>query len=666
MSVFSYEWKKLMVMQRGLFYILAALLVSTVWLAAADRPQNSAMEEYREEYEWYLERLDGAYTEEKAAWLEQEAQAITEARSTRSRSQESYYSGQITAEQYERQITEVNTVLAHEHGFEAVYQQYLYICENTGNRYFLNTNGWAGLFSSQTLDFPLFLAVLILATTVFCLEYSCQMDALLRTAPQSRKSARSKAVMTLCTVFVLCVGLSLIRFLFFAVKYGLPHGEYPVQSIASFGGSTKNISLLAAYLILTVLRCFGSVYLAALLLFTSVLVKKYALTVVIGVASTMIPYIGLSRQICYRLPLPLPFLLATGFLEGASSMEDSLTGEAIEIFSERSPQELLALLGLSAVCCSLMVWWVLRQNTNCWQSGRKPVRRCEAAVLSLLLLISLSGCSFGTSTNGIFNSSSPSMSETYNVLFDHQTRTYALENRATGALTDLALSPLFGAFSDGESVQAVYMDAPCIYYMTSRTEQYVDRVGSYNSTFTQVSIVQLNTETFEEQVVFEKITDRGRSLLGIDYTVGDTWMFLQYCYGFFLNADSLFFITNDGITEVGRTIQRTKLLDIPTNGNIAFDGRTIYYINEDSLLTAYDTKTHKTRPFRNMVACDFCLTDQGLYFINRMDSDCVYLCGKDGVGSLKISNDPALSVIYDGEEVTMILKSDGKEVVFEP
>jgi hypothetical protein len=49
-----------------------------------------------------------------------------------------------------------------------------------------------------------------------------------------------------------------------------------------------------------------------------------------------------------------------------------------------------------------------------------------------------------------------------------------------------------------------------------------------------------------------------------------------------------------------------------------------------------------------------------------MDSDCVYLCGRDGVGSLKISNEPALSVDYDGEKVTMILKSDGKEVVFEP
>ena len=654
MSVFSYEWKKLMVMQRGLFYILAALLVSTVWLAATDRPQNSAMEEYRKEYEWYLERLDGACPEEKDAWLEQEAQAITEARNTRTRLQESYYSNQITEEQYERQLAEAGMVLAHEHGFEAVYQQYLYICENTGNRYVLNTNGWAGLFSSQTLDFPLFLAVLILATTVFCSEYSCQMDALLRTATQSRKSAGCKIVITLCAVFALCGGLALIRFAFFGIKYGLPHGEYPVQSIASFGGSTKNISLLAAYLILTVLRCFGSVYLAALLLFTSVLVKKYALTVVIGVASTLIPYIGLPRQFCYRLPLPLPFLLATGFLEGTSSVEDSLTGEAVVTFSERSPQELLALLGLSAVCCALMVWWVLRQSTNCWQSGRKTVRGCGVAALCLLVLLSLSGCSVAESTNGIFNSSSQSVSETYSVIFDHQTRTYALENRVTGALTDLALSPLFGAFSDGESIQAVYMDAPYIYYMTSRTEQYVDRVGSYNSTATQVSIVQFDTETFEEQVIFEKITDSGRSLLGIDYTVGDTWMFLQTCYGFFLNNDSLFFITNEGITEVSRTIQRTQMLDIPTRGNIAFDGRTIYFINENSLLTAYDTKTHKERPFWNMVASDFCLTEQGLYFINRMDSDCVYLCGRDGAHSLKISNDPALSVGYDGEEVTMI------------
>lgn len=666
MNIFSYEWKKIMVYQRGLLYIMAALLVSMAWLVVTDKPQNSAMEEYRDEYGWYLETLDGAYTEEKADLLEKEAQAITEARRTRASLQESYYGGQITAEQYERQIAEVNTVLAHEHGFEVAYQQYLYICENTDNRCFLNTNGWAGLFGTQTLDFPLFLVILLLATAVFCSEYSCQMDTLLQTSKQSRKSARCKVLITFCAIFALCAVLSLIRFLFFAVKYGLPHGEYPIQSIACFGGSTKSVSLLGAYLIVTGLRCFGSVFLAALLLFLSILVKKYALTVVIGAVSTLIPYIGLSKQVYYRLPLPLPFLLATDFLTGNSFVEDSLTGEPILTFSEFSPLELLSCVVLSAMCCTLMVWWVLRKNTNCWQLGGKTVKRYGTAALCLLLLVSASGCSTVRNTSGVFNSASQNVSGTNKVIFDNQTRAYSLEDQVTGRLMDLVLSPIFGAFSDGESIQAVYMDSPYIYYLASRTQQYVDRVGSYNSTFTQVSIVELNMETLGEQVIFEKITDSGRSLLGIDYTMGDTWMFLQYCYGFFLNDENLFFITNDGITEIGRIIQRITKLDIPTNGNIAFDGRTIYYINENSLLTAYDTETHTEKVFRNIVATDFCLTEKGLYFINRMDSCCVYQCGKDGTDSRKVSDAPAISVTYDGEKVTTTLKADGKEVALEP
>lgn len=655
-----------MIIQRGLLYMIAALLVSTVWLIVTDRPQNSAMAEYRSEYRWYLETLDGAYTEVKSDWLEQEAQAITEARRTRDRLQESYYSGQITAEQYAQQIAEVNAVLAHEHGFEIAYQQYLYIYENTSNRYFVETNGWMGLFSAQTLDFPLFLVVLLLATAVFCSEYSCQMDTLLRTSTQSRKSAQCKVIITLCAVFVLCAGMSLFRFIFFAVKYSLPHGEYPMQSIACFGGSTKNISLIIAYLIVAVLRCFGSVFLAALLLFISVLVKKYALTVVSGAVSTLIPYIGLSRQIYYRLPLPLPFLLATDFLTGTVLVKDSLTGEPVITFSELSQMEVLILFITSAVCCALMVWWVLKQNTNCWQSGKTTVRRCMTAVMCLLILISVSGCAGQQSEKVVFNSSSQIVSGDYRVVFDNQTRTYVLENRGNGRLTELALSPLFGAFADEEYIKAVYMDSPYIYYLASRTEQYVDRVGSYNSTFTQISVVQLNMDTFEETVIFEKIPNTGRSLLGIEYTVGDTWMFLQYSHSLFLNDDSLFFITNDGITEVSRTTQRTEKLDIPTNGNIAFDGRTIYFINESSLLTAYDTTTHTAQSFQDIVASGFCLTDKGLYYINRMDSSCVYLSKRDGADSQKVSNDPAISIAYNGKEVTITLKSDGKEVILEP
>ena len=50
MSVFTYELKKIMLFQKGLLYIIAFLLISTLWLVVADTPQDSAMEQYRNEY----------------------------------------------------------------------------------------------------------------------------------------------------------------------------------------------------------------------------------------------------------------------------------------------------------------------------------------------------------------------------------------------------------------------------------------------------------------------------------------------------------------------------------------------------------------------------------------------------------------------------------------
>lgn len=44
MSGFMYEVKKIMLCQRGLFYIALVLLLGTVWLALSDNPVDIAME----------------------------------------------------------------------------------------------------------------------------------------------------------------------------------------------------------------------------------------------------------------------------------------------------------------------------------------------------------------------------------------------------------------------------------------------------------------------------------------------------------------------------------------------------------------------------------------------------------------------------------------------
>ena len=69
MSVFTYELKKIMLFQKGLLYIIAFLLISTLWLVVADTPQDSAMEQYRNEYEWYLEIEKWYKKQERKAFI---------------------------------------------------------------------------------------------------------------------------------------------------------------------------------------------------------------------------------------------------------------------------------------------------------------------------------------------------------------------------------------------------------------------------------------------------------------------------------------------------------------------------------------------------------------------------------------------------------------------
>ncbi|MDE6892920.1 MAG: ABC transporter permease, partial [Lachnospiraceae bacterium] len=308
MSGFMYEVKKIMRCQRGLFYTALVFLLGTVWLAVSDSPTDNAMEQYKNEYDWYLEKVNGYCSDEASLYLEQEAVRIAKAKEKQSTLLENYYDGKISESEYKKENREIERVLEHQNGFEVIYQQYLYICENVGNRFFLQTNGWMGLLGKGTLNFILFSGILLLVTPVFCSEYSCQMDALLLTAREGRKSALYKLLIMIAVVLFLSLGISLIEYGFYRFKYGLPDGDYPIQSIRYFADCSKGISLLEGYVYIGLLRMFGGVFLTILLMLISVLAKRYAVTLLTGAASVIIPYIGLSKTGVYRLPLPLPFL----------------------------------------------------------------------------------------------------------------------------------------------------------------------------------------------------------------------------------------------------------------------------------------------------------------------------------------------------------------------
>ena len=67
-----------------------------------------------------------------------------------------------------------------------------------------------GLLGKGTLDFILFLGILLIVTPVFCSEYSCQMDTLILTSKEGRKSALYKLLIMIAVVLFLSLCISLI------------------------------------------------------------------------------------------------------------------------------------------------------------------------------------------------------------------------------------------------------------------------------------------------------------------------------------------------------------------------------------------------------------------------------------------------------------------------
>lgn len=344
MKNFLFEYRKMMYYRKGFWCIVLFLIISLFGLMITEQPQNLEMEKYWDGYSYYLEHVAGPYSSENAAYIENEAQKIAEASKLRESLMDSYYDSEITLHEFEQQFSEQEAVLQYQQGFEVLYDQYLYVCENPENRSFLPTNGWSGLFEQNVFPFLLFLTLLILIVPVFCSEIGNQMDMLICTTREGKKTILSQMILAGGAAILLCLLDGILRFLFFQVKYGLPYGDAPLQSISYFGDYAGEVSLMAGYWNIVLLCCVGGFVLSVFILFLSILVRKYALTLLITASVTLLPYLALTSNQIHHLPHPLAFLMPVDLFKGTAISSDPMTGEEVIIFQEISRTELHVLI----------------------------------------------------------------------------------------------------------------------------------------------------------------------------------------------------------------------------------------------------------------------------------------------------------------------------------
>ncbi|MFD0710808.1 TolB family protein [Paenibacillus sp. GCM10027626] len=665
MPAFRYELKKMLLKQKGLLFIVLYFVCSLASLMIGDQPANPDAVTNGAHYQYYLQQVKGRFTAETDEFFKAEASRISQAKVELRKLYDDYYDREITEAELTAKAEPLEALLEHQYGFQTIYDQYTYVRENPENRYFLATNGWAGLLAGDKLDVLFVLLLLVLIAPVFCFEYESRMDTLLLTVKKGiRTHARCKILLALITVVVLCLLSAIVQLSFFSLKYGLEDGSYPLQSLSYFGLSTKTLTLQQAFFWMTAGRIFGCLVFAMMIIATAVYVKRYALTLFICTAVILLPHYSFALESTkYWLPGPLGFMLASGFLRGNEFEYNLFTDQMDAVYKEVTGGAVLLLLTVTLLLGIALYIGVMRRQMNMWSLHR---RRGKAAAAGMLLTVMttavLSGCTSSAPAESklIYNEAARFTYDNDQYRFrvdtaDPDRVQIVYENKATGEQEQLIRQPLRALMQ----VQPLIAGrGPFVYYL-----KYDNEKSGFREMTDRFSVVEVDTRTFDERIIFERNVsgDRGE-FLGIYGGSGAAESsFFVTLRSFFVGEREIYFVGEHEIRKIElRTGKSKTIITASLLGNIGYDGRTIYYLNDRSEVVAYDTGLDRESIVSDVITPFFLLAETELLYLNRQDQYKIYALDLHSGSSRRITERGAQTFSYDGQTIRYESKQERK------
>ena len=647
--MFNYEWKKLLHYRRGAILIAVFLVAELLGILLFTQPYDKVLEANREVYDRYLAQVEGPLTQEKRDDIEAEMERLNAVHRQMGTLKSDYYTGAVTEEEYRTCFEELVDDDSAYTGFAKLYSQYIFVRENDV-RSFLYTGGWEVLLGDQDPDYLFLLLLIFLLTPVFCQEYSSQMDQILLTQKRSARSQwQTKVLASLALTAILTAVLQLFRLVYCGVVFGLPDWDYSLQSLMSFGTAAKELTLGQAFLLQFALKEVGYLYCAVVILFFSVFFRKFNLSIMAGLAALPLPFLTVnSTTVFLRVPGPWALTVGSMYLNPSVEYTNASTGERTVYFAEMTWSELGILLVCAAGILALMMVYIRAKNTN--YHAKAKGRRILAAATAVALL--LSGCT-GVQDEVIYNSNNASWFENEDYLvFSYGYGDAILIDQQTGKIRDFPLSAFGGetAFVKGY----FYEEDNKLYYLKS-TE--LNPSGGSDAVRSFDVIAELDLKTLNESVHYQWAAERSWffGLLELPQ-IEDSSLYVQE---FFLHGNYIYYLRNGESYRMNRfTGAYEPYLDLPNVTNIAYDGQNIYYTDSYNRLVIHNLDSGNEQTVEAVVADEFLLTPEGIYFLNRRDQNTLYYWDETAGAARKLDDTPAYRLYWDESYLWLTASED--------
>lgn len=647
--MFLCEWKKQLFHRRSIWLIAALLALELASVLLFTHPYDVELEEHRAVYESYLSQVEGPLTPEKRESIEAEMERLDDVHMELNGLKRRYYAGEISEEEFRSSYDALMAEDQRYTGFSKLYAQYIFVRESEV-RSFLYTGGWEILLTDQEPDYLLLLVLVVVLAPVFCEEYETRMNEILMTQKRSaRYQVAAKVTFGLILTALLVAAVQVFDLVYCAVRFGLPHGEYTLQSIQRFGSTEKEMTLWQAFWLQFALKEFGYLYAAVVLLALSVLFRKFAQTLMAGIAAFPLLLLTVSdHESLTRIPGPWAFTLGSIYFNGSIYTRDSQSGELIPAQTEVGWAELGLLVCVSLGIMALLLLYISSQNRN-----HHVKRRGKVWMTGCLVALLLTGC--GAEDNGIiYNRAAANNFENddYILILNHVDGGVLME-KAAGTVYGFPLNAL-----EGETVSAspwVYREGEFLYYLKTTT---LHPVAGFDQIQPYEELVRLDLGTLEEQTVYawNGEADWFFGLLDRDqtdrrsYLVGESFLHGGYLY--FVNSYSNSLCRMHLVSGEYETVL-SKL----NSQDLACDGQHIFYTDHYDRLVVQTLDSGEKRTVEEVVAHRFLLTEEGIYFLNRRDQNTLYYW--DGTGkAVKLDDTPASSLYWDNRYLWIVDKEN--------
>lgn len=644
----SFEWKKLLYYRKGLALILVFLIAELAGILLFTKPYDRELEANRAVYDAYLSRVEGPLTPENRQWLEDEMLRLNTANMKLEKLKTDYYAGRVSEEDFRTQFDVLAAENADYPGFSKLYTQYIYVRE-TDQRYFLYTGGWEVLFGNQDPDYLFLLLLVFLIAPIFCQEYGNQMDQILLTQRKSAKYQwQIKVGVALLVTFVLTALLQAFELGYCAIRFGLPHWDYSLQSLYSFGGAKKEMQLWQAFLLQFALKELGYLYATLFILCVSVLVKKYTFTLMAGIVMLPIPFLTVnSHAVLRQIPAPWALTIGSIYLNGDGLRISG--GEAVPV-PEVTWSQLRQVAAFSTLICLAMLLCIRHRNAN--YHVRRITPKAVAAVLTVMLLCT--GCGSQEVEKVYYNANRSGCFETERyILFSNDLDGIYFLDKQTGKTYDFPMDAFRGETATAKG--SFYYEDGELYYL--KAEQQAPNGNSENLA-DYYALVALDIATMEERVVY-RWSDSNKWFFGLldkEITEPNTFSLNT----FFLHGDEMFYLVNSELYAMDLKNGTYELfMELPNgSANVAYDGENLYYTDQYNRLVVHELSSGAVMPMEKVVARKFVWTPKGIYFLNIRDNNSLYYWNEVTQTAEKLDDTSAYDLYWD-EKYCWIDSSEG-------